>query len=440
MPLKYADWPFLLSDQRTLEETERWWSECYLPGRTDVILSGQEHWRIIAGGMACGKSTALAALERSERGRSFIVHYPSSAWPGAQQALKKETNHLGQIMAAASLVLRQHLSLKPASINPLSATQREFLRWLIEKSDRARAYWRWIESLPSEYRDALRGVDYEDFYPTSTEPLDVKGQIEELINLIHDLNFDQILVLVDVIPVLSDGQIKNLLDLFGWYELLHHPGFALVAAVPAHVLTGTDLAAKTRGRVNVHYLEWSRDKLQEIANRSVRSATDQQASLQELVTPDMWKQLESVLEKEAGGSGPGVWLGLVKILLQFAAKHDRPISARYFSDVRRTYYSECLPLRLEATALQRGVWRGPGFIPLDEQPFNFLRALCKNKGQSVEFESQALLNVAGSKGNLHTLARRIRLAVEPDTKSGAKWIYVKNRKGEGYWIENCLEI
>lgn len=43
MSLTFTAWPFLPSDRRSHEETERWWPECYLPGRADVVLRGQEH-------------------------------------------------------------------------------------------------------------------------------------------------------------------------------------------------------------------------------------------------------------------------------------------------------------------------------------------------------------------------------------------------------------
>jgi len=46
-------------------------------------------------------------------------------------------------------------------------------------------------------------------------------------------------------------------------------------------------------------------------------------------------------------------------------------------------------------------------------------------------------DLVASKNNLHTLASRLRKVIEPDP---ADKVYLKNRRDEGYWLENFVPL
>ena len=112
----YAAWPFRSFTARSIDENERWWKDCYLPGEASKILAGWPHWRIIAGGPGSGKSVALAEVARREAGDSLIVRYPLERWPGERLAFSKDAQHLAQIMACVALAVRDYLSDAPDRI------------------------------------------------------------------------------------------------------------------------------------------------------------------------------------------------------------------------------------------------------------------------------------------------------------------------------------
>ncbi|MBI5303747.1 MAG: winged helix-turn-helix domain-containing protein [Chloroflexi bacterium] len=436
MPLAFANWTFAPSASRSDEENERWWQECYLPNPVESVLSSQAHWRLITGSMGSGRSVVLDALERHARQTALVLRYASSAWPGAQNVIKKDGNHLSQIMSLASLALQKILGDAPDKLDSLSTTQREFLRWLIEKFTGRRAYSRWLDGMSDDHAQMMRDVLFEDIYHTDTETLDIQGQIEELLGVSRRLGLQQVLIFSDVEHVLSQTQMENLEHLVTWLELMHHPGLTLIAALPAH-LCDDKLRARTRGRVAIVPLQWTEEQSIEIANRHIRVSTNGAIqTIGELMTQRMSKRLAEIVDEEFEEPVPSAWVGLAQVLLQFASQYSLPLDVLHFDEVKREYFRKCLQLRPDPVPTHRGVWRGPKFIPLDVQPFRFLQTLCQTPGKAFDLEDPQLNDVAGSKGNVHTLARRIRKVIEPDPKQP---IYLQNRRDEGYWVDGVKD-
>ena len=56
MSLPVSRWPFVSAEERTPEQEERWWTECYVPSPADVTLRGIAHSVIAVGGQRqiCG--------------------------------------------------------------------------------------------------------------------------------------------------------------------------------------------------------------------------------------------------------------------------------------------------------------------------------------------------------------------------------------------------
>lgn len=309
------------------------------------------------------------------------------------------------------------------------------MRWLIDKSGGPRMYIRWVQSLRAS-DDSRVMIPFQDLYPTETEFLDVQGQIEDWIALVRQWGYSQVLVLIDT-GTLTAEQWNDLGNLFDWLELMHHDGLAVVTAVTPETLAQSDLVRRARGRVSVTKLHWTLEQVRALANRHIIAATEQQIhALEQLAAPHLVQQLETMIEAEYGMPTPQGWSALAELLLDFASQSSIPLKTQ-FDDLRLAYFERFMPLRLDQTLHHRGVWRGPKFIPLDEQPFRLVEALIQKRG--IPVSSEDLGRVVGmSKGksklaNLHTLAHRVREAIEPDP---AKPIYLKNKRDEGYWLEN----
>lgn len=432
MSLTVARWVFQSHQERSLEENERWWRECYLPSPTDAALQSQPRWQVIVGNAGSGKTVALDALERQMRGHdALVLRYSPEYWPRGRRVLKKDGNHLSQLMALTGFTIRHTPTITLDRIIELPRFQREFLRWLMDKFGGTRAYIRWIQTLGGNADDAQLNVPFEDLYPTETEYLDVQGQIEDLIALVRRWGFSQILTLIDT-DLITTAQLTELGELFDWLELWQHEGFTLVVAVTPTALDQGELVKRARGRASVVRLNWTLDQVRNLVNRHLALATDQQVqSLEQLASPLLVHSLEEKLLAEYGSPTPKGWLALAQLLLDFALRSEIPLGDKFETEIHYAFMARFMPLRLDKRSGHRGVWRGSHFIHLDDQPFRLVEMLAQHQGMPTP--SEELKDVAGSLSNVHTLVRRVREAIEPNPSAP---IYLKNRRDEGYWLEN----
>ncbi|MBN2386397.1 MAG: winged helix-turn-helix domain-containing protein [Anaerolineales bacterium] len=427
MSFSLQNWPFAPAEARTPDENLRWWAECHVPDPAQAVLFSQVHWCALIGPPQSGKTVALAAWRAAWARRAFILEYPLG---GAALQGGGQDNHLYRIMTLASRAVRETLVAHPEGLELLSQTQREFLRWLVEKFDGPRAYPRWLDGLPRDLAADLAGIAYEDLYPTQVEVLDVQGQIEELVNLCRRFGYQQLAVLVDTGPVLTAVEADLVRDLFGWLELIQHGGFRVLVALPA-VYTRQELLEMARGRIGVVGLSPSYEHCQQVVNRHLACATNGTIDrLEQLASSDLVDRLRQLVEAEYGAPVPGAWVRLAGLLLERTGRPAGPLPAAAYAELCLQFYARHLPLRLEADDRQRGVWRGHRWLALEEAPFEFLKELWAHQGSPVD---QTRLH--WSKEYLHTLAHRLRVAIEPDP---AQPVYVRSHRGEGYWLENTL--
>lgn len=439
--LTYASWPFRSPGALPPDEAALWWEQCYHEPAAVRMAAGWSHWRVILGGPGSGKSVVLAALEANElaEGRSFVVRYPPSRWPGASHALVKDGNHLAQIMAAIALRLRDYLGSTPAEIARLTARQRTVLRWLMDDYLGRRAFDRWADGLPDEAAGSLQAVTYEQLYASTTQPLEVVGQIDEAANLIKRLGFQRIALSVDVNSREAQTQLLALGDLFSWLELMQQPGLAMMAAVPREAAEEVDLITRARGRANFARLDWKIDRVWEMAEKCLRAAlNDQSVQLDQLIMPDALKALGERLAAEYGEVSPQGWVWLTETLLHCGGDDPAswPLGADSADRLWRDLCARHFPLEL---ITEHGVWRGPRFIPIDPQPLKLLE-LIWHSHEPVNIDSPGWRAVQGAATNpkslLHTLARRLRQAIEPDPSHP---IYLISDRGEGgYWLDNVV--
>ena len=142
MSLVVAQWPFLPKEQRTPEQNQRWWRECYASTLAEMTLRGTAHSVVVYGGSGSGRSMALQAFEKEEAESLLIVRYPVARWPGERHAWAAGYGHLGQIMACTSMVIKKLITDQPEKLNRLSEVNLEYLRWLIEKYTGERTFRR----------------------------------------------------------------------------------------------------------------------------------------------------------------------------------------------------------------------------------------------------------------------------------------------------------
>lgn len=436
MSFTFLRWPFEAPEARLPEEEERWWAECYAPNPVQSVLESRSQWCVLLGGYQSGKSTALAALRRARQEQGVLILQEDFTEflppPLAQSLPLSAPSLLWRVLRRACWIARNQIGEQPHLLSGLSATQKEFLRWAIEKFYGRRAFLRWLDT--PDLEAGMRDVEYQDIYPSPLS--DVEGQIEELLSLGRRLGYRSILVLVDLAPWLPPRLLKEIRATLGCLEPMQHPGLQVVMALPP-VFEAADVVRLCRGRAAVLSTEVSEEHTRRVLSRYLLAATTGEIQQPEqLYAPDLLRQVQSFLQSEfpqSEGSSPpiGAWLKATEILLEIAARASTlPLTASAFPEMRRAFYERFLPLRLAAGEEKVGVWRGYRWIPLERAAYEFLKALARGRGRPLDAES-----LHTSKGNLHTLASRLREAIEPEESSR---IYLKNAKGEGYWLENIV--
>lgn len=435
----YNTWPFRPYYARSLDETEKWWDLCYYEGEVERVLAGHFHWRIIAGAPGSGKGVALEAIKRVEAAvnASLLVAYPPDRWPGSEHAPAPAGNHLAQIMVLAATELGRILSrMSSAADLKLSATQYEFIRWLLEKYTGPRGFVRWLDSLPAEVAAKIQDTPFEDLYPTTTHLLDVQGQIEELVNVARRLGYRRILLTVDLNQYQAKQHLQNLGELFQWLDLMHHRDLGLVAAIPSQAVEDAQLQERARGRFSIVHLNRTAEEVRRMANRHLSAALgSDNVHLSDLLAPELLHYMEDRLISEFGQAVPDAWVALAETTLYYFTQPDQspttPIHLKQQQEVERLFYIRHMPLRLDND--HKGIWRGPRLITLSEKLVQFVEAVHRY-GHNTDSLHYTLIQIATSKGNIHTLARRLRQEIEPQPKNP---IYLVNNR-DGYFLEHCL--
>lgn len=438
----YQEWVFRSDMERSVEETQAWREQCYLPSSVDRMLPDSAYWYVVAGCAGSGKTVALQAIPQWEAQRglspSFLIPYPTDYWPGSKKAwLKQEKNHLAQMMACASIRLRDHLSHYPLQLEQFSDLQREFTRWLLERAGGERIFRGWVAAMPANLRAIFQDTPQINLYPTVEDPLDVQGQIFDLVSLVRVLGFRQLLFVVDIDSSLDEPQLPLLGDLFGWLDLAHQAGFSLIAAVPLSLLP--EVKQRSRGRATVSILQWSLQQCQTIATQHLRLATNNRTLL-------LTDYAESALLEKAGQwlreqyqqDVPASWVQLTQTLLNLTHHSlpslPHPLTLQQWDQLRYSFSANHLKLKLDLA--KHGVWLGPRFVKLDDQPFSLLQLLYRRRGHPISWEDRELRDIVGSQPNLHSIASRLRKAIEPVPRDP---VYLFNdRAAGGYSLENYL--
>jgi len=407
-------------------------TDCYLPHFTETTLHGAERSVVLFGPPDSGKTTLMRRLRQAGQSNLFFIDYPAVHWP----ANAHTPSHTDSIMGCAADALGRFLSKNPDGLASLTPVNLEYVRWLLEKYLGGRASRVLADTIRNETLLALTDRPYQDLYPTNRPNLYLRGQISELVTVVRRLGFDAgVAVLVDIdsrdagAPAITD----DLPALFDWLEIFELDGFAFKIALPESLAVQAGLATKFERLVTPIRLHWEVADCRKIADCHL--AQDGH-SLAKLAEPSLLAGLEAQLCVTCGGPTPIAWTRLAHHLLAEATANSAPLPPSAREAILCRYFRKHISLKLDTE--RRGVWRGAEFIALTEQPFSVLRELWRLTGRpdvSLEARDAALMRIAGKRGNLNTIARRLRENIEPDPNTP---IYLHNTRAEGYWLE-CIE-
>lgn len=432
MSTLYEKWP-LPGHQRSPEQAERWWQECFV--RTQAIDSflGMTHAAAIVGYPGTGKTTALELLAREERGRALLLNYPLSRWPCGKTPLKPDEGHISQIMSAAAVQIHDFIIQQPELYIQLNPLQQEFLFWLIGTGINLRTLQRFVFLLNHKTGQNISPFhQLPTLYPVTPTALDIRSQISELTEMINVWQMDKIFLLIDIRELELSRYPAEIQNFLHWSDLLEQPDFIIRLALPLSAITKHHIIKRDNGRINIVDCEYTDDEIVVILHRIFQTVTNNpQTSLQEFITPDLTLPIREEIIQLYGISAVAGWLNWLEILL-FESTRPIPIEADSRLELLRYHYYQH-HVQLAFDPYQQGVWRGPQFLSLEKQPYEFLKKLFELRGQSSPDE---LYELAGSQANLNTLTSRIRKQIEP--LGSKKEIYLHNRRDLGYWLENFI--
>jgi hypothetical protein len=429
--IPFQRWPFLPASTHTPEQHQQWWQDCFARTPEVTRFVQAKASAVMVGGAGSGKSTAVAALQYPHDERRLLISYPPHHWPNGGRAWVPGGNHLSQILAAAATEITRSLNETPEAYTAVCQQKhcQQFLFWLVETYLGRRTLSRLLHRLRQSLEATVILPEASNsLYETTTREADVWNQLDELVDLSKALQYNRIIVTIDLNEAEAYAHLDDLRDLFGWLDLFEYPEFALQAAIPEAVDTLLKLTEQINGRSEIIYLRQNEDMIQDIVSRHICTATNSTYNrLEDFTTTAVISRAREEIQQLYGRESLGGWLHWTETLL---ANANNRKSLQDPDEAAYNYFQRHIPIRLEVT--QPGVWRGPQLILLDQQPYELLKKLFELRGRSAP---DLLQDFAGSGANLNTLASRLRKQIEPLSN---KTIYLHNRRDRGYWLENFI--
>ncbi|MCP4416088.1 MAG: hypothetical protein GY805_05675 [Chloroflexi bacterium] len=429
--IQYKPWPFLPENAWTPDQAVQWWQDCFL--HTDAIreftaVSGSA---ILFGEAGSGKSVALKTLLHKTADSILHVPYPVQNWPKGSRPWLPGRRHVSQMMATSANELVRLLNEQPARFHNCHEMLQEFLIWLVQKHLGRRTLVRLLQrinrstsaKIPIPNKDAV-----EDIYPSDDHTADVRGQIDELAELVRALGYDAVMITIDLNEQEASLSGQDLNDLFR-LDLLENPGMVLRTVLPKSSVLQAQIENRVGGHLRLIPIYHKHEDIIQLIGRYLQAATDGAVSeLSDLANTAVLNRATKEINSLYQAPTIAGWLHWTEIILTNYLAQDKPTPLTDAKLTASSYYRRHVPLRLIPD--QMAVWRGPQLLTLDKQPFELLRKLFELQGQPAP---EALLQIAGSQANLNTLIGRIRKIIEPIPKTN---IYIQNRRDLGYWLEN----
>lgn len=433
MEQSYQRWPFLPSTMRTPEQNEQWWAHCFLPVLPVENFAQAVGSTAVTSPPGNGKSVALEYMVRQTKQWALHLRYPTMHWPHGARPKTPGKGHLSQIMSILALEIAAHLETHSEilTVSDLNDTQHEFLAWLVEKHLGRRALVRLAQRLQQTHQATLKiPLQFADIYPTDTGEGDVWGQIGEAAELAKLLGFTQINLLIDLNEMEASLFRDDLTEMFSRLDFLEHGDWLLRSALPQSDVIENQVLPCVNGRLYPMRLDYNSADVQTLVSRHMQAATDGRVyTIESLADTVVLEQARQEIITLYGVETLAGWLNWAETLLHLQAGGGEVVTE--VETAVLTYYKRHIHLRLDEK--KQGLWRGPQFIPLENQPFEMMKMLFEKRGNPAP---EALYNIAGSVANLNTIANRLRQKVEPI--KGKTNIYLHNRRDQGYWLENFI--
>lgn len=426
----YQRWPFMPGSIQTPAQQEQWWQECFVSTPEIVRFVQAEASAVLVGSAGSGKSTAVAALQHKLNESTLLISYSPQHWPGGSRPWVPEGSHLSQILAAAATEVTRQLSENPELFAAVSQDelQHQFLNWLVEKHLGRRALARLYQRLRQLTPSPSLPEPSPDIYDTTAGQADLWNLLDELVGLTQALGYSRTLLILDLNEAEAEAHLGDLGKLLGWLDLFEYPEFAIRAAIPISAAKQLNLLQADNGRFPVIRLRNDETTTKQIIRQHLQVATSgAHDSLEGMVATAVYQRAIAEIEKLYGTQAVAGWLQWAETILDITSQSN-PLED--LDKIVFYFYQRHIPLQLENSRF--GVWRGPQFITLDQQPYELLKKLFSLRGQP---NAAALKSSAGSQANLNKLASRLRQEIEPIPE---KNIYLHNRRDRGYWLENFL--
>lgn len=429
----YEPWPFSPANAFTPDQAVRWWQEIFL--RTDAIrdftaVSGSA---ILVGEAGSGKSVALQALLRETADSLLHVPYPVQNWPQGQRPWLPGRRHVSQLMAATANEIVRLLNQDPRRLQQCHELLQEFLIWLVQKHLGRRTLVRLLQQINRTTGANLvipARDDVEDIYPSDHHTADVRGQIDELAELVQALGFAGVMITIDLNEQEASLSGQDLGELFR-LDLLENPGVMLRAVLPKSVALQAQIENRVGGHLRIIPIYLAEADITELVQRYLQMATGGEVSkLEELANAAVLNRARKELNTLYTAPTVAGWLHWTETILTQYLAQPKPAPLTDPRAAALAFYQRHVPIRLVPD--QMAVWRGPQLLTLDRQPFELLRTLFDLQGQPAP---DALLQIAGTQANLNTLIGRIRKIIEPIAKTN---VYIQNKRDLGYWLENFV--
>lgn len=429
--MRYEPWPFLPENAWTPAQAARWWQDCFV--HTDAIrdFTAVSSSAILFGEAGSGKSVALKTMLHETADTIFHVPYPVQNWPKGTRPWLPGRRHVSQMMAATANEIIRLLKKEPGRFHTCHALLQEFLIWLVQKHLGQRTLVRLLQQInrvtSSQIAIPKRG-EVADIYPSDDHTADVRGQIDELAELVRALGYSSMMITIDLNEQEASLSGQDLSDLFR-LDLLENPGVLLRAVLPRRTVLQAQIENRVGGHLRLIPIYHSPEDIAQVVSRYLQAATGGVVStLDELANTAVLNRATQEINTLYQAPTIAGWLHWTETLLTNFLAQDKSTPLTNAKALTTSYYQRHVALRLVPDQL--AVWRGPQLLTLDKQPFELLRKLFELQGRPAP---EALLQIAGSQANLNTLIGRIRKIIEPIPKTN---IYIQNKRDLGYWLEN----
>lgn len=486
-----------LFDTLRAEEEESFLPGCYvLPA--DATWITETRSAVIFGQMGAGKTALARAVERhlnppNQKQRFLVVRWilPMLLEEGLS-GLALVKAQVGRVMDLVARALIDHLARHPADWEAATPWCQDRLQWFIGEyleGDVEHLLQSLGEEVEAEGRQLLQELAERPAVKVLKPGASAHLVMERLLEAWRKMGYDGIVILMDGVEpwlFLAPEQMAGSLQAFlSTLPLFECPGFSFKLLLPARLEHSLGTAgAAVRGRVSWHRLAWSEAQLQQIVERRLALALDEEAfSLDQLTervdnepaaaageapartaaSMPAGQAEEEPADKPAnrpakamalvdwlgrcGGESPRGWLEAVRPFLDAYQQAGRtPLPPAVCEAIQ-----ERNPPRLFLDEGTGQVLVGHRPIPdLTEGLDAVLRHLYKHRGKVCsrrdlyvtymdalypDRERKSVLTVSDYGGVMDTLIWRLRQAVEPDPGNP---VHVVTVKGRGVRLDNTL--